>query len=101
MLFANSLGAQGVGKVQTRVNATYYNTDEEVTKMLTPEHNFYRELALECVSKCIVVDLFLAFTVKHISLDVATMQPIAGITGGDLYLHADFNVQAHGEKLYY
>jgi len=60
--------------------------------MLTPEHDFYRQLALECVGKCIAVDLFLAFTQKHVSLDVATLQPITGITGGDLYLHADFNV---------
>lgn len=34
-------------------------------------------------------------------MDVATIQPIAGITGGDIYLHADFNSQIHGEKLYY
>ena len=87
--------------MQTRVNAKLFNTDEEVPKMLRPESEFYRELALECVSKCICVDLFLALTLKHISLDVATLQPITGITGGDLYLHADFDVNAHGEKLYY
>lgn len=73
MVFANSLGAQGCGKVQTRVNAKLFNTDEEVPKMLRPESEFYRELALECVSKCICVDLFLALTLKHISLDVATL----------------------------
>ena len=55
--------------------------------MLNPEHDFYRQLALDCVSKCIVVDLFFAFTVKNVSMDVATIQPIAGITGGDLYIH--------------
>jgi len=87
--------------VQTRVNAKLYNTDEEVAKMLKPETEFYRELALDCISKCITVDLFLALTLKHISLDVATLQPITGITGGDLYLHTDFNSTAHGEKLYY
>ena len=42
MLFANTLGALGCGKVQSRVNATYYNTDQEVSKMLNPEHDFYR-----------------------------------------------------------
>lgn len=69
--------------------------------MIAPEGPFYRELALECVAKCITVDLFLAVTVKKQSMDVATMAPITGITGGDLYLYADFDVVRHGEKLYY
>ena len=34
-------------------------------------------------------------------MDVATMSPITGITGGDLYPYADFDVVRHGEKLYY
>ena len=69
--------------------------------MLAPESPFYRELALECIAKCITVDLFLAVTLKYKSLDVATMAPITGITGGDLYVYADFDVVLHGEKLYY
>lgn len=69
--------------------------------MFTPENNFYRELALDCNSKCICVDLFLALSTKQISMDVATMQQITGITGGDLNLHTDFNANSHGEKLYY
>ena len=92
LLFANTLGAQGCGKVQSRVDPTLYNSDQEVAKMLAPENAFYRELALDCVAKCICVDLFIALTLKHKSLDVATMAPITGITGGDLYLHADFDV---------
>ena len=27
MIFAATLGAQGIGKVQNRMNATFYNTD--------------------------------------------------------------------------
>ena len=69
--------------------------------MLTPEHDFYRNLANECLAKCVTVDLFLALTLKFKSLDVATMAPISGITGGDLYLYADFDVVQQGEKLYY
>ena len=60
--------------------------------MIAPESPFYRELALECIAKCITVDLFLAVTLKYKSLDVATMAPITGITGGDLYVYADFDV---------
>jgi len=69
--------------------------------MLAQENSFYRDLALECISKCITVDLFLAITKKYQTLDTATMSPIAGITGGDLYLYNDFDVVMHGEKLYY
>ena len=69
--------------------------------MLAPESTFYRDLALDLTSKCIAVDLFLASTVKYKSLDVATMAPVAGITGGDIYLYTDFDVTKHGEKLYY
>lgn len=101
MLFANTLGAQGCGKVHSRIDPKLYNTDNEAPKMLTPEHTFYRDLALECVANCITVDLFLSLTLKHGSLDVATMSPITGITGGDLYVHQDFDAILHGEKLYY
>lgn len=69
--------------------------------MLAPENNFYRELALECISQCITVDMFIAVDTKKQSIDLATMAPITGITGGDLYLHPDFNDVMHGEKLYY
>ena len=69
--------------------------------MLYPASTFYKELANECLSKCITVDLFMAVTMKYKSLDVATMQPITGITGGDLYVYAGFNVVRDGEKLYY
>lgn len=69
--------------------------------MIAPEHDFYRTLALECIAKNISVDLFLAMTLKFKSMDIATMAPITGITGGDLRLYADFDVVKHGEKLYY
>jgi len=101
MLFAGSIGAQGCGRVQNRMNATQYNTDQEAAKMLAPENNFYRELALECISQCITVDMFIAVDTKRQSVDLATMAPITGITGGDLYLHPDFNDVMHSEKLYY
>lgn len=101
LLFANTLGAQGSGRVQNRLNAALYNTDQEAAKMLAPEHSYFRDLALDCLSKCIAVDLFLAHTQKKGSIDVATMQPIAGITGGDLFLYPDFDLNEHGEQLYY
>ena len=32
--------------------------------MLAPEQSFYRELALDCTSKCVTVDLFFAMNKK-------------------------------------
>ena len=69
--------------------------------MLAPEGTFYRDQALDCISKCITVDLFLAVNTKKQSLDVATLAPLTGITGGDLNFFPDFDSVQHGEKLYY
>lgn len=38
---------------------------------------------------------------KKQSLDVATLAPLTGITGGDLNFFPDFDSVQHGEKLYY
>ena len=101
MLFQGSMGGVGCGKVACRLNATLYNTGNEASKMLTPASSFYKDLAKECIQKCIVVDLFIAGNLKYKSLDVATMQPITSLTGGDLYFYYTFDVTKHGEKLYY
>ena len=69
--------------------------------MLSPAHTFYKDLANECIRNCITVDLFIAVTMKYKSLDVATMQPICKITGGDLHLFSSFDAVRDGEKLYY
>ena len=102
MFFTSTLGAaQGCGRVQNRYNATVFNTDQEATKMLAPEQSFFRELALDCTSKCIAVDLFVSLNLKHKSLDLASIAPLAGISGGDLYFYADFDCYKHGEQLYF
>ena len=101
MVFASAISSLGCGQVQTRSKAELFNTPEEAAKMMAPEHDFYVALGKECVDKRITVDLFLAITPKYPSVDVATMAPVCGITGGDLYVHQDFDVTEHAEKLYY
>lgn len=72
--------------------------------MMLPTHDFYTKLGNECVSKCITVDLFFAFaTLSNVvtSCNIATLAPVAGITGGDVILYSKFDVMMHGEKLYF
>jgi len=35
------------------------------------------------------------------SIDLTTMAPICGLTGGSLYFYNSFDVMLHGEKIYY
>ena len=101
MVFASAISSLGCGQVQTRSKAELFNTPEEAEKMMAPENDFYSVLGKECIDKRITVDLFLAISAKYPSVDVATLAPVCGITGGDLYLHQDFDVTEHSEKLYY
>ena len=55
--------------------------------MMSPENEFYSALGKECIDKRITVDLFVAITPKYLSIDVASMAPICGITGGDLFVY--------------
>ena len=101
MVFASAISSLGCGAVQTRSKTELFNTAEEAAKMMSPEHEFYSALGKECIDKRITVDLFLALSPKYPSVDVATMAPVCGLTGGDLYVHSDFDVTEHAEKLYY
>lgn len=67
---------------------------------MMPAHDFYTKLAEDCTRERITVDLFYALQERN-SVDLATVAPIAGATGGDLVYYVTFNPRAHGEKLYY
>jgi hypothetical protein len=73
--------------------------------MMSPEHDYFTKLGQECVIKCITVDLFFAFSSKvqtqFTSCNIATIAPVAGISGGDVILYPKFDVVTHGEKLYF
>ena len=101
MVFASSIASIGVGKVQTRSKAELFNTPDEASKMMSPEHDYYSTLGKECIDKRITVDLYLAISPKYPSIDVATLAPICGITGGDLYVYQDFDITTDADKLYY
>jgi len=54
----------------------------------------------ECVKDRICVDLFYALN-NYKSIDLATIAPIAAVTGGDLHFFSPFDITRHGEKLHY
>ena len=101
MIFASSISSIGIGKVQTRSKAELFNTPEEAAKMMSPENDFYSQLGKECIDKRITVDMFLAIAPKYPSMDVATLAPVCGITGGDLFVYQDFDIANDADKLYY
>lgn len=72
---------------------------------MSPEHDYFTKLGQECVIKCITVDLFFAFSSKIqtqlTSCNIATIAPVAGISGGDVIFYPKFDVVTHGEKLYF
>ena len=76
-----------------------YNTDKEKL-IIVPENPTYPNLAKECVQSRICVDLYMAIPLGK-SIDLASMAPLANMTGGDLHYFPNYEEQKHSEKLYY
>lgn len=69
--------------------------------MMAPAHDFFKQLATECNQQRICVDLYIAVSQNNHSIDLTTVAPIAGMTGGQLHFYQNFDVMKHGEKIYY
>lgn len=82
-----------------RDDAKLYNSDKEKT-LLSPANDHYVKMAQECIKQRICVDLFYAMN-QYKSIDLTSIAPIAGLTGGDLHLFCPFDMNRHGEKLHY
>jgi len=65
--------------------------------MMAPAHEYYKQLAQECLQQRICVDLYIGVGPKITSIDLTTVAPVAGITGGDLHFYQNFDVIKHGE----
>lgn len=105
LVFSSHINSIGAGQVSNVCKAEHFNNASEEPKMMSPQHDFFTKLGQECVAKCITVDLFFALTAKQqaslSSCNIATMAPVAGISGGDVHLYSAFDVTQHGEKLYF
>ena len=82
-VFTSSIGSLGKGSVSNRLNKELFNKPEEGPKIMMPANNFYQNLAAECNKNRICVDLFYGLNDK-ITVDLATVVPVCGITGGEL-----------------
>lgn len=68
----------------------------------TSEHEYYGELGKRALKNRVVVDMFVASNNKtNVSMDLASLSVLTQYTGGDLNYYHMFDVQYHGEKLYY
>lgn len=102
MVFSSFISSIGIGAVHNMCKPEEFNGTEE-PKMMQPSNDFFTKLGQECVTKCITVDLIFAFAPKQAvsSCNIATLAPVAGISGGDVVLYSKFDVLMHGEKLYF
>jgi len=105
MVFSAFISSIGAGAVHNQCKPEHFNNSSEEPKMMQPENEYFVNLGKDCVAKCITVDLFFAFSQKEqaavTSFNIATLAPVAGLSGGDVILYPKFDVVTHGEKLYF
>lgn len=89
-----TLPSIGPGILKNRDDPSLYGTERE-KGLFAPQDNFYPQLASECVSSGVSVDLWL-FPPKNTYIDVATIGILSALTGGDTHYHPDFNMAREG-----
>jgi Sec23/Sec24 trunk domain len=88
-----------VGALACRDDPKLYNSDKE-RALLSPASEHYTKLAEECTRQRVTFDLFFAMNnVK--SIDLASIAPLAALTGGDLHFLCPYEPSRHAEKLHY
>jgi len=94
-IFHSSLPiAEAPGKLKNREDRKLLNTDKEKT-ILIPQGNYYMNLAKECVTNGVSIDLFL-FPNSYV--DVATIGLMVTQTGGQIYRYSYFKEATHGKQ---
>jgi protein transport protein SEC24 len=102
MVFGSGMCQLGIGALKSRDDPMVYNSDKE--KLLfqhTTENDFYKHFGNKCLKNRITLDLYLGVPSASESIDLASMNYAVQLTGGDLVYFSKFNVDKHGEKLYY
>lgn len=84
-----------------RNDKNLYNKPEEGPKIMSPAHDFFAtKIADDCTRERIAVDLFIALPEKQ-DIDLATLAPVCGRSGGELTFYQPWDITRHSEKLYY
>lgn len=89
----------GYGNLRSRNNRSLYNTEKERT-LFVPEEKTktYIDLGNIGVKERIGVDLFAC---TQGDVDLASIAPVAALTGGEVYYYSPFNSTEYGEKLHF
>lgn len=97
--FLMDIPSCGYGALKSRNSRALYNTEKE-SSMLVPDDKVkaYSDMAEFCVHERIGVDVFAC---TQGDVDLATIAPVAGMTGGEVYYYPVFNSADAGEKLHF
>jgi len=103
LLFTSSISGCGEGRLKSRETQASYASDNERTLYCPIDadktNGFYDELAVQCASKQVCVNIFVA---SSFYVDVSTLGVLSRSTGGDLRLYRDFkgSCASDCQKLY-
>eukprot|EP01064_Diplonema_japonicum_P034077 TRINITY_DN693_c0_g1_i1.p1 TRINITY_DN693_c0_g1~~TRINITY_DN693_c0_g1_i1.p1 ORF type:complete len:1392 (+),score=276.16 TRINITY_DN693_c0_g1_i1:58-4233(+) len=95
MLTYSQAPTAGAGVFKARDDHKLLATDKE-KELWCPAPGWWPEFGVKCAKKQISIDV-LAFPMT--SCELSTIGSLCGITGGQLYLYANFNHQRDGERL--
>ncbi|KAK0414853.1 hypothetical protein QR680_011641 [Steinernema hermaphroditum] len=94
-IFHSSLPTyEAPGKLKNREDRKALGTDRENT-VLNPVTDFYKKLGKKCVQIGCAVDLFVF---PSAFIDLATISPLASVTGGTVYSYQYFDSQRDGQR---
>merc|ERR1719312_517273 len=82
------------GQLKNRDDRKCLGTDKE-KQVLAPQTKFYNDLGQECVSVGCSLDLFLF---NNAYIDVATLNQVCRLTGGQVYKYTYFQPDLDGER---
>ena len=102
VLFAWNISSIGAGALKSRNFFTSYNKDEE--KLLfehTKDHDYYLKLGRQALTDRVTFNIYLGVQTTNESVDLASLNQLVQITGGDLHYYSKFNAQKYSDKIYY
>jgi len=103
LLFLAGLPSLGKGRLTNRENLRALNTDKEHLLLATPAVDFYERFAIKLTKNQICADLFLFQSDANANasfLDVATLNVVNKLTGGQCYLYQNYHSDLHGRKFH-
>jgi hypothetical protein len=92
LVFSSNGCSKGVGSLKTRDKVLVHNTPEELQLFQhTSEHKFYEELGQKSCAHSVTFDLYLGLSVNLESIDLASLNKVVQLTGGDILFFNQFN----------